>query len=534
MKTKTTLLLVLGAALMSATALAQQNNTVLLAGAANETPADKVEYKAAALDLIIQDLAKQADLNVYIDQKITESLYGVDGKTLLPKGQATFTWYKVTPRQALVAVLDNHGFVAIPDLNTKVVRITLKDPAAKEPPVLKTIPIRYASATNILALLKPALGAASQAQADARGNTLFVITTETEFANISNMVAKLDSVAPQILIEAKFAETAKNPKSVKGIDWSGTLEAQNLYFGNGITAGNTTTTIPGATTTTPGAPLPSGAAGTGTGTTPPYTASTLLNSAVGYGSGGLSVDTLRGFYPHTAFLNADGAKAVLSFLNTENDTEFIAQPRAVTLNGVQTELSSIQNVPVFEEQQGAITGSLQQPNTVKPNYNLTVGQTILNEVGVKLVVTPRVVGQSDIMLDLRPEISSVDGVERKLLGGRVNESPVFRRQRLNTTATVPSGNTLVLGGLLQDTVTKAYTKVPVLGDMPGLGLLFRRDSKSRAKRNLLIFVTPTVVTDGDYQPATSNFLKSKYPDKPDLDETGWETGAPASKYRPLF
>jgi len=150
-------------------------------------------------------------------------------------------------------------------------------------------------------------------------------------------------------------------------------------------------------------------------------------------------------------------------------------------------------------------------------------------------VTPRVVGQSDITLDLRPEISSVEGVERKLLGGRVNESPIFRRQRLNTTATVPNGNTLVLGGLLQDETTKGYTKVPVLGDMPAIGLLFRRDSKTRSKRNLLIFVTPTLVQQGDYQEnPSSNFLKNRSPEKPDIDETGWETGAPASKYRPLF
>jgi len=73
-----------------------------------------------------------------------------------------------------------------------------------------------------------------------------------------------------------------------------------------------------------------------------------------------------------------------------------------------------------------------------------------------------------------------------------------------------------------------------LGDMPVLGLAFRKDSKERTKRNLLIFVTPTVVSEGDFAPSTSNFLKQKMPEKPDLDEPAWETGAPAGKYRPLF
>jgi type II secretory pathway component GspD/PulD (secretin) len=370
-------------------------------------------------------------------------------------------------------------------------------------------------------------------QADSRANRLVLNVTEREWINVSNLLAKIDTAVPQILIEAKFCETTKNPKSVKGIDWTGTVGAQNVSFGNGLTTGNTTTTSPG-TTTTSGGSLPSGASGSSSASTAPYSSSTALNTAVGHGVGGLSMDTARGFFPNTAFLNADGAKAVLSFLNTESDTEFIANPRVVAQDGTATELSAIQNIPVFEEQQGAIGTGLQQPNTVKPNYELKVGTTILNEVGVKLLVTPRVVGSSDIFLDLRPEISAVDGVETKTLGSKVNESPIFRRQKLTTSATVPSGNTLVIGGLVQDTKTKGYTKVPVLGDLPGLGLLFRRDSKERNKRNLLIFVTPTLVTDGDFQPTTSTFLKTKTEDKPDIDDPAWDTGAPASKYRPLF
>jgi general secretion pathway protein D len=246
------------------------------------------------------------------------------------------------------------------------------------------------------------------------------------------------------------------------------------------------------------------------------------------------LDTARGWFPRTAFLNADGVRAVLSFLNTDNDTEFIATPRAVTMENVEAELSVIRNVPVFEESQGTISGSLQQPNTVKPNYEVKAKDAILNEIGIKLVVTPRVVGTSDIALTLKPEISAVEGTERKVLGGRVNESPIFRRQKLTTTATVPSGNTLVLGGLLSDETAKGYTKVPLFGDLPGVGLLFRKDSKTRSKRNLLIFVTPTMVTDADFQPTSSTFLKTKPVEKPDIDEPAWETGKPAGKYRPLF
>jgi type II secretory pathway component GspD/PulD (secretin) len=527
MKTNITILLVIGMTLMGA-ASRGQNAT----GTKSADGAEALSYPNTPLEDVINNLAVLAGLNIQFDGRVTDSLKGPDGK---PAKLVSIKWSNLTAREALSAVLDGNGLTAVTNPATpNVLKIAFKETNVVERLVLNVVPVRYANVTNLVTLIKPTLGARSQILPDLKGNKLVIASTESEYVSVSNLLAKLDTSMQQILIEAKFVETAKNPKSMKGIDWAGTLENQNLYFGNGITRGETTTQAPGATTTTGGAALPSGAAGTGTTTTPNYTANTLLNTVVGYGTGGLSVDTARGFFPHTAFLNADGAKAVLSFLNTENETEFIAQPRAVTMDGTQAELSSIRNIPVFEEEQGTTAQGIQQASTVKPNYNLSVGQTILNEVGIKLLVTPRVVGNSDVFLDLRPEISSVEGTERKLLGGKVNESPIFRRQKLNTSATVPSGNTLVLGGLLTDETGKAYSKVPVLGDIPAVGLLFRRDIKTRAKRNLLIFVTPTLVTDGDYQPTASNFLKSKSADKPDLDEPAWDTGAPASKYRPMF
>lgn len=542
MKTNIKVLLVVGVALWSAACMAQQNS-VLLAGANNEEVAEKVEYQDTPIDVVLNDLATQAGLNIHIDAKILETIYGPDRK---PLRTVNIKWRNLTARQALVAVLDNYGYVAIPDPNTKVVRITIKDAAVQEPLTLKMVKLEYINATNMVNLIKPTLSSRSQIQADLRGNKLIMLVTETEYAQVSNIIARVDTAVPQILIEAQFIETAKNPKSIKGIDWTGTLEAQNFTFGNGWTKGSTTTTVPGTPAAGSSPSLPSGAPGAGAVSTPAYTASTVMGTVFGREnaldtlSGGLSVDTVRGFYPHAAFLSADGVKAVLSFLNTENDTKFIAQPRAVAMDGTPVELSSIRNVPVFEEEQGNVQGGIQQASTVKPRYDLMVRdaatqrETILNEVGIKLLVTPRQVGKSDIHMDLRPEVSAVEGVERKLLGGRVNESPIFRRQKLNTVATVPSGNTLVLGGLVTDEISKAYNKVPVLGDMPGLGLLFRKDSKSRSRRNMLIFVTPSLVTDGDFQPTPSDFLKTKPQVPPDLDEPAWDTGAPASKYRPLF
>ncbi|HON09077.1 MAG TPA: hypothetical protein PLW02_13355, partial [Verrucomicrobiota bacterium] len=102
---------------------------------------------------------------------------------------------------------------------------------------------------------------------------------------------------------------------------------------------------------------------------------------------------------------------------------------------------------------------------------------------------------------------------------------------------VPDQHTLVLGGLINHATTKTYSKVPLLGDIPILGYLFRRDSKEGNKRNLIIFVTPTIVSEDDYQKAPAsaiNFLKTKPSEATELEDPAWDSGAPKDKTRSLF
>ena len=119
---------------------------------------------------------------------------------------------------------------------------------------------------------------------------------------------------------------------------------------------------------------------------------------------------------------------------------------------------------------------------------------------------------------MKHEISSQDGSISQVLNGTSSSAPVFARRRITTQALVPSSYTLVLGGLEQDIDTKNFTKVPFLGDLPGLGYLFRYDSKGRNKDNILIFVTPTIISDSDYQTANTRFLKTKAISPSDAEE----------------
>ena len=324
------------------------------------------------------------------------------------------------------------------------------------------------------------------------------------------LVVRLDTQTKQVLIEAKLLETSKNPHTIKGIDWSDTLTAQKFTFGNGITTGETTTQLPGtpATTTTT---LPGGRTVSST-TTPGMSQQTVLKTALG--GGGLSANTLSGLNPSTAFLNADGVSAVLSFINKDSDAQILSEPRAVTLNNEEAMLSVTRTFPIFKN----TAGTQSSPGGSEVTYT---------NLGTILFVTPRISANDFINLKVRPEVSSViqNGV-RKIVAGVVNEADIYDIRTIKTEVMIPSGNTLVLGGLVSDDRSKGYTKVRLLGDIPLLGWAFRSENKTQLKKNLMIFITPTVVKDTDFQPTETEFLRSK-PEMPSNEElTAWDSAKP--------
>jgi general secretion pathway protein D len=298
---------------------------------------------------------------------------------------------------------------------------------------------------------------------------------------------------------------------VKGIDWSGTFEAQNVSFGNGRTVGTTTTTTPGDTRTVT---TPSGT--TVTRTDKQKTTTELITSI---GNGGLSLDTARGFHPATAFLNADGLRAVISFLNSENETEVVATPRAVTMDNQQATLSITRAFPIFK----ITPGSANSPAGSEIQYT---------NLGTILYVTPHIAANSNISLRVMPEVSDISAVDHQIINGFENTANIYSIRRMETSVMIPSGNTLVLGGLISDRTSNQQNKVPLLGDTPGLGYFFRKSSKARDKSNLMVFITPTIVQDYDFQVASTDFLQTKKAERPEVKDSFWDSAKPADWTKP--
>ncbi len=444
----------------------------------------------------IRNLARQSSLNFQFDPRITAT--GMDGK---PTNQpnVSIRFENVTAGEALQAVLDNYNLTLVKDSKTRIARITIKDPKAEEPLVSKIVQLKYGDPTNLVTLVRSSLSTRSQVVADPRTRQLLITTTEREADTVMALIEKLDSATRQVLIEAHILETTKNPTSIKGIDWSGTLEAHNFTFGNNA-VGTTPAFAGGGTPPAPPTPQILG----GALSTPRLLATT---------SGGLS--------PATAFLNSDGVSAVLSFLNKDSDTEVVSTPRAVTLDNQMATLSVTRAFPVFQITPGSA--------------NSPAGATITyTNLGTILQVTPRIAANNNISLKLAPEVSNIDSIDRQTLNGTVNTANIYAVRRIETSVLIPSGNTLVMGGLISDTSSKGHTKVPLMGDLPGVGTLFRSSSKKRNKSNLIIFVTPTVVSEGDFHLASSGteYLQNSISPKAEVPANAWDSAKPHDWTKP--
>jgi type II secretory pathway component GspD/PulD (secretin) len=205
--------------------------------------------------------------------------------------------------------------------------------------------------------------------------------------------------------------------------------------------------------------------------------------------------------------------AAVTLLNEDADAEFLANPRIVTADNQQAKIEILRNQPVpqlnFNEQTAtAVFGGFQDK---------TFGNT--------LVVRPSINKDNYITLSVKPEISNkVQDFHFSFNGADVT-SPIIDKRTLDSNVLIKSGDTLAIGGLISDQVSKSRTKVPVLGDIPVLGYAFQSHDNERHKRNLLIFVTPSIIdqrygTGLEDQVAGVRHVGEEY-----ADPNGWRNNA---------
>ncbi len=202
-------------------------------------------------------------------------------------------------------------------------------------------------------------------------------------------------------------------------------------------------------------------------------------------------------------------------INNDGDAEFLANPRVVTANNQKAEIKITRAQPVvqlqFNEQTATTTFSGFEDK----------------EFGNTLSVTPVINKDGYISMNVKPEISNKvgDASFTVAAGSPPITSPIIDKRTLESNVLIKSGDTLAIGGLLQDEVRKTRTKVPVFGDIPLIGYAFQSRNNERVKRNLLVFVTPTIIKQGYGTGLESQVSGLTHAGEEYADPNGWRNNA---------
>jgi len=299
-------------------------------------------------------------------------------------------------------------------------------------------------------------------QADVGTNALIITAPDAIYNNLRAVVGMLDVRRAQVFVEALIAEVTADKVAEFGVQWqslNGINQAGNQIIG-----------------------------GTNFGTT-----GNIINAAANIGSvgSGLNVGIVNGTTNIPGLGTVLNLGALAKFLESDNNANILSTPNLLTLDNEEAKIIIGQNVPF-------ITGSYAQTGTsTTPSPFQTIER---KDVGLTLRIKPQISEGGTVKLKVYQEVSSVQNL--------TNAAGVITNKRsLESTVLVNEGQIVVLGGLIQDSVSVGEDKVPLLGDIPWLGNLFRHEVRHRSKTNLMIFIRPYVLRTAD---APNALTESRY------------------------
>lgn len=298
-------------------------------------------------------------------------------------------------------------------------------------------------------------------------NTLWVVATRAQHKWVADYLLAVDQPQALIAIEVKFFETTRDPKKELGFNWAGTL-------GNGgfaITARDIQATVGdpfnlGATSITSGAAY---AQGSQTGT-PNQTASAFAFST-GY----------------SAVLTASQVQLALQAFMSDTKTSMVQYPRVLTVNNREVAITTAENTPI-----NAGVTQISASGTGGQN----VGTLAYLPVGTQINILPKAIGVDQVAMSVAITISNLlpDAVPINL-GTGTNLYPRTSQRVYNAALQVNSGYTLAVGGLESVDDSRVNNGIPLLQDIPGVGQLFKSKTRTRNKKNLIVFITPTIISN---------------------------------------
>jgi general secretion pathway protein D len=348
----------------------------------------------------------------------------------------------------------------------------------------RVIFLNYAKSEDLVKVLQ---GVSASIQAEEKGSTnsrqasnreisieahqdsnALVITAEPDMMrSLEKVIRQLDVRRAQVQVEAIIVEVFEGDGATLGVQWANE-QGGGTQFTNGVVGiGQLGVAVELAseqvirdnvTTTSNGDPVVVPTERTQLGD---FTSlASLLGGVNGFLLGGVT----------------DGWGAVLQAVSTDTNSNLLATPHLTTMDNEEAFFIVGQEVPI-------ITGSTTGNNNANPFQSVD-----RQEVGIKLKVTPQINEGDAVQLLIEQEVSSVSGA--------TSVDVIINKREIKTSVIVDDGGTIVLGGLIDDAVQESVSKVPLLGDIPIIGHLFKSTSTTVSKRNLMVFIRPTIIRDG--------------------------------------
>ncbi|HEY4349940.1 MAG TPA: type II secretion system secretin GspD [Paraburkholderia sp.] len=302
-------------------------------------------------------------------------------------------------------------------------------------------------------------------QADPATNSLVVTAPEPVYQNVRNVIDQLDVRRAQVYLEAMIVEMSATSAANLGVQWQGAVQSSN---GNNILYGSTNFNVP---------PTSQGIVNlTAQGQSIAQNLSTIATTTLL--NNGVNIGLIH------QFGNFFGLGALVQALATVSDASILSSPNLITLDNEEARIVVGSNVPIQ-------TGSIATGTTVTSG-NVSAFNTFDREdVGIVLHVKPQITQGGTIKLQIYSEDSSVDQSSINNPGG-----VTIIKRSVQSTVLSDDGEIVVLGGLIQDNYVDGNNKVPLLGDIPLIGSLFRAENKARTKTNVMVFLRPVIIRDG--------------------------------------
>jgi type IV pilus assembly protein PilQ len=400
-----------------------------------------VDFPDEEIRTILRNVADLFELNLVIPDTL--------------QGRTSLKLREVTWRQIFQVVLSPVGFTFLEDGN--IIKIASKDTLATEPFVTNSVVLDNVAAISIEPLLKsiltpgrPATATDSAVQGgtivlNGLANELIVTDQATVVRQVIEMAKRLDLEPRQVVIETKFIELTKDQTKALGVSIAG--KKANIV-GGGVSAAD------GAFNTL-GKAYPTGAV--------------------------TAFDPTASF---NAVLDSRDYSVILRALDSYTGTRIVSNPTIVAINGSKSEITIGRDLQLVTATQTAPTGG------GTPTVTYTAGEKIFE--GVKVEVTPQITSNKLVTLSLKTENSNAEAFTVGAGASAQTFYDVNKRQG-SLNMILKDGQTAAIGGLMDEKNTKQNDKVPILGDIPVLGNLFKFKQDGKIDRNLIIFITASIL-----------------------------------------